>query len=69
MLILEGCGKLVDIFILFENGESLDIEDVDMEQIEFVDGKVLHIPSSDGGEAHHVNFDKVLYVNYMESEE
>ena len=60
---------MADVFILFENGESLDIEDVDMEQVEFADTKVLHIPSCDGGEAYHVNFDKVLYVNYTESEE
>lgn len=60
---------MADVFIQFEIGETLDIEDVDMEQIEFVDGKVLHIPSSDGDEAYHVNFDKVLYVNYAESEE
>ncbi len=58
-----------DVFILFENGETLDIEDVDMEQIEFVDTKVLHIPSNDGDEAYHVNFDKVLYVNYTEVED
>ena len=60
---------MADVFILFENGESLDIEDVDMEQIEFVDTKVLHFQPSDGSEAYHVNFDKVLYVNYTESEE
>lgn len=57
----KGCDKLADVFILFE--------DVDTQQIEFVDTKVLHIPSCDGDEAYHVNFDKVLYVNYTESED
>lgn len=61
-------SAVVDVFVLFENGESLDIEDVDMGLVEFApDGKIINIPVGNGDTAaYHINVDKVLYILYEE---
>lgn len=59
-------SAVVDVFVLFENGESLDIEDVDTGLVKFAPDSILNIPVGNGDTAtsYHINLDKILYILY-----
>ena len=53
---------LVDVYVEFENGSVLDIDEVDMSEIE-IDNRLMTIPEGDAV-AHTINLDKVVYITY-----